>query len=119
MSQPKAIIVVCSLHSELGRSRSFDLREFVELEHGSRVLVRSDRGWTTGASWDGDPWLYETEASITSEALSLWDLYLEEEEGLHWAVPILQQHGVRTDSTDLESLPVVVELSAEILERLP
>jgi len=114
-----AIVIVCELRSESDRRLSFDLTEHVEFATGARVVVRTDRGWGGGGSnRSGDPWRGKTEESLESTALDLWDCYREEERGLSWVIPVLAAAGVQAEVDHIESLPVVVELSPDIHERL-
>ena len=117
--EPRAIVVVCELHEQSARRLSFNITEFVELDNGSRLVVRADRGWTTsGANSDESRWKYQSVSRIESQVVDLWDLYVEEEAGLDWMIPILQERGVHADLAVVELLPVVVELSQEIHHML-
>jgi len=117
MTRPKRIVISCRLSEENGRSISFDMTEFVEFNDGSRIVIRNDRGWGSKTSGD-DPWKHQTFDQLASTATGLWDVYLDDEGGLAWAIPTLTFHGISTTPAELEALPVEVELGPETLKRL-
>ena len=116
--RPTRFVISCCLEDEDGRSVSFSMREFIALSDNTRLLIRDDRGWSSGVNGDNDQWQYKTADGICSTARNLWEIYLDEAGGLAWVLPILHYHGITSAAVDLEALPVEVELSREILDRV-
>lgn len=97
---------------------SFDLTEFAELDDGSRVTVREDRGFGGRAS-DGDYWRWETRESLTSNVLAT--LLPEDDDPRpprQWLIERLIELGIPVEPTSVEEAPYRVEFSARVLELL-
>ena len=84
------LFVVCELANETrgeggGTCRHFTFGEFARLDNGMRVLLREDRGFTSGPLTiantltgkytipDIDPWTYETAAHLKHSVLAAID----------------------------------------------
>jgi len=101
-----------------GRTFSFRITEFAELNDGRRVTVREDRGFS-GKTSSGDPWQWFTRASLTQDVLGVTapeddDLRPERE----WVIDRLRELDIVVDPASVEEAPYRVEFENRVLERL-
>ncbi|WP_053202741.1 hypothetical protein [Jiangella muralis] len=121
--RPVALGATCDLHqtSDDGRSVSFTVTEFVEVEGSRRVVLRGDLGFTTGWSSPFPVRESYTEESLTRDVLNVV-LPDEDESGedhpWDWLAELARDRGVIVTADQLRSLPYEVELTERVLHLI-
>lgn len=125
---PGAVVAVgarCALRAAERRARSsgklaVEVEEFVELDDGSRMSIRWDRGFTV--SLNGSGRLSELELLEHLEGALLPDEGEAEDQGerrsWHEYALLLAAQGISATARELKGLPYRTELSAELRDQL-
>lgn len=116
--RPVALGATCDLHetSDDGRTVSFAVSEFVELEGARRVVLRGDLGFTAGWNSPSPIWSW-TEESLTQDVLNVV-LPDEDDTGedhpWEWLAELARGRGIMVSADQLRRLPYEVELTGRV-----
>ena len=128
------LFVVCELANETpgeggGTCLHFTFREFARLDNGMSVLLREDRGFTSGPLTlanmltgkytrpDIDPWTYKTADSLKQSVLAAIDPADPEQEAQDIA-DRLRSAGIEVDLASVRAASWRVEFGERVLQKL-
>lgn len=120
--KPIALGARCELSQYLegGMTTSLDISEFLELQDGTRVILRDDLGLTSGARGYGpDEDLRERRSSLIESVLTVvlpdeGDDDDGEEHPWEYLARLARSQGVDVNADDLRVLPYRVELTPAV-----
>jgi hypothetical protein len=122
----------CDYVAQVEETTSFRVREFAELDDGSRLFLDDpqggERGFSSrvsvasgGRSQPVDPWAYFTVADVEASVLTTVlpnDDDSGEEHPWEWLTERLAEYGLEASADQLRELPYVVELGPRLRARL-